>query len=131
MVFPSKRPARRPPTRQNGKPQLLGMETCRGQVALPLDETKPTTRSINVTPHVAQSTKNGVSVFDEPTTYHAGYQNSQRKRQRVKEIFGWVKTVEFLRKTRHPGRDRVGWMFAFGATVCNRTSMRNRMEAPA
>ena len=28
---------------------------------------------------------------------------SQRKRKRIEEVFGWVKTVGMLRKTRHRG----------------------------
>jgi transposase len=88
-------------------------------------------RSIDVTPHVAQNTKNRASAIDNRTTRHAGYPISQRKRKRVEEIFGWLKTVGFLRKTRHRGTDRVGWMFTFGVAVYNLVRMRNLMEAPA
>ena len=42
---------------------------------------------------------------------HPGYAISQQKRKRVEEIFGWLKTVAGLRKTRHRGLARVGWMF--------------------
>ena len=34
---------------------------------------------------------------------HAGYLVSQRKRKRIEEVFGWLKTVGMLRKTRHRG----------------------------
>ena len=43
------------------------------------------------------------SAIDRRTTRHQGYQVSQRKRKRVEEVFGWVKTVGLLRKTRHRG----------------------------
>jgi hypothetical protein len=33
-----------------------------------------------------------------------GYQVSQRKRKRLEEIFGWLKTVGGLRKTRFIGQ---------------------------
>jgi transposase len=88
-------------------------------------------RSLGVTPHVAQNTKNRASAIDNRTTRHAGYPISQRKRKRVEEIFGWLKTVGMLRKTRHRGVARVGWMFTFGVAVYNLVRMRNLMEAPA
>jgi transposase len=60
-------------------------------------------RNWNVTPHVAcrQST-----IIDGRTTRHAGYQQSQRIRKRVEEIFGWIKTVGGGRKLRYKGIDR-------------------------
>jgi transposase len=47
-------------------------------------------RELNVTPHVAQNTRNRSSAIDGRTTRHAGYAISQRKRKRVEEIFGWI-----------------------------------------
>ena len=88
-------------------------------------------REMAATPHVAQNTKRRASAIDERTTRHAGYPISQRKRKRVEEIFGWLKTIGMLRKTRHRGTDRVGWMFTFGVAVYNLVRMRNLMEAPA
>ena len=49
---------------------------------------------------------------------------SQRKRKRVEEIFGWLKTVGLLRKTRHRGVPRVGWMFTFGLAAYNLVRLR-------
>jgi hypothetical protein len=49
---------------------------------------------------------------------------SQRKWQGVEEIFGWMKTVGLLRKTRHRGMTRVGWMFTFAAAVYNLVRLR-------
>ena len=43
----------------------------------------------------------------------------------MEEIFGWFKTVAGLRKTRHRGADRVGWMFTFAAAAYNLVRMRN------
>ena len=81
----------------------------------------------NVTPHVAQNDRNRTSAIDERTTRHAGYLISQRKRKRVEEIFGWLKTVGVLRKTRHRGLARVAWMFTFGVAAYNLVRMRNIM----
>ena len=41
--------------------------------------------------------------LDARTTRHTGYVVSQRKRKRIEEIFGWMKTVGGLRKTRFVG----------------------------
>lgn len=83
-------------------------------------------REMNVTPHVAQNDKRpGGSAIDARTTRHPGYAVSQRKRKRIEEVFGWMKTVGMLRKTRHRGADRVGWMFTFTAAAYNLVRMRN------
>ena len=80
-------------------------------------------RERGVTPHVAQKKKH--SAIDGRTTRHAGYAVSQQKRKRVEEIFGWLKTVAMLRKTRHQGLLRVGWVFTFAASAYNLVRMRN------
>ena len=49
----------------------------------------------------------------------------------VEEIFGWLKTVALLRKTRHRGVRRVGWMFTFAAAVYNLVRIRNLTWAEA
>jgi transposase len=82
-------------------------------------------RSLNVTPHVAQNDTNRRSAIDGRTTRHEGYAVSQRKRKRVEEVFGWMKTVALQRKTRFRGTDRVGWMFTFAAAVYNLVRIRN------
>lgn len=62
-------------------------------------------RSLTVTPHVAQKVKG--SAIDGRTTRHQGYAVSQKKRKRVEEIFGWMKTVAWLRKARSRVRRRL------------------------
>ena len=54
---------------------------------------------------------------------------SQQKRKRVEEIFGWMKTVGMLRKTRHRGLRRVGWVFSFVASAYNLVRVRNLASA--
>jgi transposase len=85
-------------------------------------------RDLNVTPHLAQNTSKRSSAVDGRTTRHAGYTESQKKRKRVEEIFGWLKTVGLMRKTRHRGVLRVGWMFTFAAAVYNLVRIRNLTE---
>src|SRR5579862_6439615 len=83
-----------------------------------------------VTPHVSQNTSRpGGSAIDGRTTRHLGYQVSQRKRKRIEEVFGWLKTVGMLRKTRHRGVFKVGWVFTFAAAAYNLVRMRNLLPA--
>jgi len=88
-------------------------------------------RGLNVTPHVAQHTTNRRSAIDGRTTRHQGYAVSQRKRKRVEEVFGWMKTIALQRKTRFRGPDRVGWMFTFAAAAYNLVRMRNLLAHAA
>jgi transposase len=85
-------------------------------------------RARQVTPHVAQNNKGRSSAIDQRTTRHPGYVVSQRKRKRVEEIFGWLKTVGLLRKTRHRGVKLVGWIFKFATAAYNLVRIRNLAE---
>lgn len=87
-------------------------------------------RRLKVTPHVAQNTTNRASAIDERTTRHPGYGVSQWKRKIVEEIFGWLKTIGLMRKTRHKGVERGGWMFTFTNALYNLIRIRNILEAP-
>ena len=51
------------------------------------------------------------SAIDGRTVRHEGYPLSQRKRKRVEEVFGWMKTI--------------GRMFGFTAAAYNLVRMRN------
>src|ERR1700688_605079 len=79
-------------------------------------------RNVGATPHVSQKQR---SAIDGRTTRHAGYQISQRKRKRIEEIFGWMKTVGGMRKLRHRGLELVGWMFTLAAASYNLVRIRN------
>ena len=83
-------------------------------------------RHLKVTPHVAQNLERpGGSAIDARTTQHPGYVISQRKRKRVEECFGWLKTIALLRKVRHRGVFKVGWVFTFAAAAYNLVRLRN------
>lgn len=60
-------------------------------------------RDRGITPHVAQKRR---SALDRRTTRHPGYIASQCVRKRAEQIFGWLKTIGGLRKTRYKGRSR-------------------------
>jgi transposase len=86
-------------------------------------------RALNVTPHIAQNTSRR-SAVDGRTTRHGGYVLSQRVRKRIEEAFGWIKTTGGLRRTRHRGTARVGWMFTLTAAACNLIRLPKLLEAP-
>jgi IS5 family transposase len=82
--------------------------------------------SLQVTPHVAQNQgRRGGSAIDGHTTWQAGYRISQRKRKRLEECFGWLKTIALLRKVPHRGTLKVDWIFTFACAAYNLVRMRN------
>ena len=88
-------------------------------------------RNMQATPHVAQNIKrSGGSAIDARTTRHAGYAISQKKRKRIEESFGWLKTIALMRKVRHRGIHKVGWVFTFAAAAYNLVRMRNLLASP-
>jgi hypothetical protein len=87
-------------------------------------------RSMRVTPHVAQNTKRrGGSAIDERTKRHAGFAISQKKQKRIEESFGWIKTIALMRKVRHRGIHKVGWLFTFATAAYNLVRMRNPLTS--
>src|SRR5206468_5072222 len=99
--------------------ELLGVLDRARRITLGADKGYDTrdfvaaSRLLGVTPHVAQNTSNRRSAIDGRTTRHPGYAVSQQRRKRVEEIFGWLKTIGLMPKTRHRGTRRVDWMFTF------------------
>jgi transposase len=83
-------------------------------------------REQGMTPHVAQNiSRTHSSYIDGRTTRYEGYAVSQRRRKRVEEVFGWMKTVGVLRKARHRGTRLVNSIFEFTAAIYNLVRMRN------
>ncbi len=81
-------------------------------------------RARNVTPHIAQNTSRR-SAVDGRVTRHAGYEQSQRKRKLVEEIFGWTKTVGNLRKLHFRGIELVSESVRWSAIAFNLIRIRN------
>lgn len=84
-----------------------------------------------ITPHVTQNTTNRRSAIDGRTTRHPGYAKSQHARPRIERVFGWTKTTGLLRKTRHRGKPRVGWIFTFTLAVYDLVRLRALCVADA
>ena len=88
-------------------------------------------RARGVTPHVAQNDTRRRSAVDGRTTRHAGYARSQRRRKRVEEVFGWMKTVGGGRKLRYIGLARNRLWLEFTAAAYNLVRMARLETAPA
>ena len=89
-------------------------------------------RHMQVTPHVAQNDgRRGGSAIDQRTTRQESYRISQRKRKRIEECFGWLKTIALLRKLRHRGLFKVDWMFTFACAAYNLVRLRNLLPRTA
>jgi transposase len=89
-------------------------------------------RHLGVTPHVAQNTsRRGGSAIDARTVRHPGYAVSQKRRKRIEECFGWLKDIALLRKLKHRGLLRVGWVFTFAAAAYNLVRIRNLRKLSA
>ncbi len=88
-------------------------------------------RAAGVTPHVSQNTTRRRSAIDGRTTRHVGYEVSAFKRRLAEGVFGWAKTVGLLRKTRHKGKPRVGWVFTFTLAVYDLVRMRKLIAVSA
>jgi len=80
-------------------------------------------RALGVTPQVAKHTNKRRSAIDGRVTRHRGYGVSQRKRKRVEEIFGWMKTVAGGRKLRYLGVARNQLWAEFTAAAYNLVRM--------
>jgi len=87
-------------------------------------------RHLGMTPHISQNTRRrGGSAIDSRTTRQTGYALSQKKRKRIEECFGWLKTIALLRKLRHCGALKVDWIFSLAGAAYNLVRMRNLMAA--
>ena len=89
-------------------------------------------RHMKVTPHLAQNhSRSGGSAIDARTARHESYRISQRKRKRIEECFGWLKTIALLRKVRHRGLEKVDWVFVLACAAYNLVRLRTLSIQPA
>jgi transposase len=89
------------------------------------------TAHIAIDGHLTKTGKRRKTAIDTRTTRHPGYAVSQVIRKRIEEAFGWIKTVAVLRKTRHRGTARVGWMFTLAAAAYNLVRIPKLLAAPS
>ena len=73
----------------------------------------------NVTPHVAQTRRNGGSAIDGRTTRHAGYAISQTKRQQAERIHAWPKVWSIMGRAMVRGLAKMKAQYQFALTGGN------------
>jgi IS5 family transposase len=74
-------------------------------------------RERQVAPHAACKDRIRVPGLDGRTIDGVGYRVSQRIRKRLEEIFGWMKTVGGLRRSRYRGVERTqAWAYFVAGT---------------
>ncbi len=90
-----------------------------------------TCKTWNVEPHVAQNKSNRRSNIPDEVAETDGYKKSQVVRKRVEEVFGWVKTVGVMAKTRHRGLKKVDWQFTLALAAYNLARMPKLLVPPS
>jgi hypothetical protein len=88
-------------------------------------------REGGVAPHVATVKGRRTPGLDGRTTTCRGYSTSQRVRKRIEEIFGWMKTVGGMRKSRYRGIARTQAWASFAGATYNLVRMAGLELAPA
>lgn len=90
------------------------------------------TEAAGVTPHFARYvTKTHPSAISAETAASPEYALSQRKRKRVEEIFGWLKTTGGLRRSRVRGVARTEQLAQWAAAAYNLVRMATLLGRPA
>ncbi len=82
-----------------------------------------TCKAFAVEPHVARNDSGRRSNISKKLAGSAEYKASQVVRKRVEEVFGWVKTVGVMAKTRHRGLAKVDWQFTLALAAYNLARM--------
>lgn len=91
-------------------------------------------RELGVQPHVAEYEKSlpqWPNCLTPSEREHPGFHISQRQRKRIEKLFGWMKVVAGLRKTKFRGRRRVDWSFCLAATAANLIRIVKLVPNPA
>ena len=84
-------------------------------------------RQRGVVPHVAEYavvSKQWPNWLRAEERNHPGFAQSQQRRKRVEQVFGWLKHTAGLRQMKFRGRQRVEWMFQLAAAALNLRRMQ-------
>jgi transposase len=78
-------------------------------------------RVLGIVPHVAEyrEQKYWPNALRSEERDDPGFGISQRKRKLVEKVFGWIKSIAGLKKTKLRGRKRVQWLFQLAAAAYN------------
>ena len=86
-------------------------------------------RKLSAIPHITEYEKRRRSCLTASEREGVEFRISQSKRKLVEKIFGWMKVVAGLRKTKFRGRRRVDWIFSLGAAAFNLIRMAKLIPA--
>ena len=89
-------------------------------------------RQQQVVPHVAEYGGKPRAWFGGLRTEEKndpGFAQSQKKRKRVEQVFGWIKQVGGMWQTKFRGRRRVEWMFQLAASALNLRRMQRLLAS--
>ena len=87
-------------------------------------------RDRGIKPHVALIAGRSTEGLEEATAKTEGYLSSQVIRRRIEEIFGWMKTIGGMRKSRYRGVERTHMALQFVAAASNLLRMAKLSTAP-
>lgn len=91
-------------------------------------------RARQVVPHVAEyavRSKHWPNWLRAEEREDPGFAQSQKKRKRVEQVFGWLKHTAGLRQTKFRGRRRVEWMFRLAVSALNLLRIQRLLAAAA
>jgi transposase len=89
-------------------------------------------RQRGISPHAVCKSNLAIAGLDGRTTERSGYQRSQKIRKRVEEIFGWMKTVGGMRRSRYRGVERTqawAYLVAGAYNLLRMTRLRLSLQA--
>lgn len=89
-------------------------------------------RQRRVVPHVAEyavASKHWPNGLRAEERNDPGFEESQKKRKRVEQVFAWIKQRAGLRQTKFRGRQRVEWMFRLAVSALNLRRMQRLLAA--
>jgi hypothetical protein len=87
-------------------------------------------RQRRVVPHVAEyevKSKHFPNGLRPEEREDPGFGESQKKRKRVEQVFGWIKQAAGMWQTKFRGRRRVEWMFRLATSALNLRRMQRLM----
>jgi Transposase DDE domain len=87
-------------------------------------------RGEGIKPHVATLKDGKVAGLDGRTTRSKGYKMSQTVRKRAEQIFGWMKTVGGMRRSRYRGAERTDAACKWGVAALNLLRLAKLSLAP-
>ncbi len=90
-------------------------------------------RVLGVVPHVAEYREQNYwpNSLRREEREDPGFAVSQRKRKLIEKVFGWIKSVAGLKKTKLRGRKRVEWLFQLAAAAYNLLRLSKLLDQAA